>query len=793
MRKLHLLTTGALSLLFCAQALWAQVDSSLFQGLSLEDLQNLQVVSVTRSAQKSSDAPATVRIVTADQIRLRAYQSLLDVLMDQPDYKIETNNDPRWQHDVQVRGVFGMDRFIILLDGVRISSPTNDIIPVMENYPVHLAKQIEIVYGPASAVYGADALSGVINIVTRKAEGNFLTGSAQGGMYNTYIANLSTGAKLGDIANFSLSAQYFYDQQPLLDAIKNFRVGNEGIEDFLRNNRFPTDLGFPQSSTQPLSTSIEFPLSAYALHAALEIGEARNNVRFNFFRNGSFNPSTTANRPNNTVYNRDSFFGHSVTMANAILTEYLTSNLVSTSFVIYSQYDLDNRSNFRNAYTGMNTAYLFSHGRMFKVEELLSWTASNELTLSGGLTYENFFAIPRGHDLQSPYSGKFDEQPIIVNSVGLPGAPNGVPARIFRLSFNNFGGFVNIQYAPIASLIFTLGTRLDNDSRFGWIVSPRLGIVARPSERLTFKALYGQAFLAPSPLSAYDEFGTFFNAGGQTISAFFRLANPNLGPQRIQTFEASARFGLTSEISLTLNGYYNLLNGLFSQVAAVPNGLYEGNPATPSPVDGFYPVPGFRFPVNYIESIVNQGNQTNFGGTLQVDYVRSFSDGARLNLYAALSIIDGEVEVFDPNQGRLTKRQIGGISTVMFRLGGDVVLGKFSISPRLIVANEQRTHPQQGSAFKPEPDPNNPNQIQTTGSRLRQTIPGYALLNITARYEVMPGVSLLVRALNALNQNYRTVNLGAGPDGLAGSAAVEFPEGAPQHPLRVVGGVQVNF
>lgn len=64
--------------------------------------------------------------------------------------------------------------------------------------------------------------------------------------------------------------------------LKIFRVGNEGIEDFLRNNRFPTDLGFPQSSTQPLSTNIEFPLSAYALHATLEIGEPSNNVRLNF-------------------------------------------------------------------------------------------------------------------------------------------------------------------------------------------------------------------------------------------------------------------------------------------------------------------------------------------------------------------------------------------------------------------------------------------------------------------------------------------------------------------------------
>ncbi len=79
----------------------------------------------------------------------------------------------------------------------------------MENYPVHLAKQIEIVYGPASAVYGADALSGVINIVTRKAEGNFITGSAQGGLYNTYIGNLSAGVKINDIASFAVSGTVF--------------------------------------------------------------------------------------------------------------------------------------------------------------------------------------------------------------------------------------------------------------------------------------------------------------------------------------------------------------------------------------------------------------------------------------------------------------------------------------------------------------------------------------------------------------------------------------------------------
>jgi len=138
----------------------------------------------------------------------------------------------------------------------------------------------------------------------------------------------------------------------------------------------------------------------------------------------------------------------------------------------------------------------------------------------------------------------------------------------------------------------------------------------------------------------------------------------------------------------------------------------------------------------------------------------------------------------------LTKREIGGISPFILRLGGDVVWKKFSFSPRVIAVSRQRTHPQQGSSFRPEPDPNNPSQTQTTSSRFRQTVPGYVLLNLTARYEVFDGIALFIKTYNTLNQNYRTINLGAGPQGLAGSAAVEFPEGAPQNPFRLIAGVQ---
>jgi outer membrane cobalamin receptor len=66
-------------------------------------------------------------------------------------------------------GSFRQDYFVILPDGMRISSPTNEPLPVLENFPLYLAKQIEVVYGPGSALYGADDMAGVINIITEKS------------------------------------------------------------------------------------------------------------------------------------------------------------------------------------------------------------------------------------------------------------------------------------------------------------------------------------------------------------------------------------------------------------------------------------------------------------------------------------------------------------------------------------------------------------------------------------------------------------------------------------------------
>lgn len=749
-------------ILLCGGPARAQDEESL-GSKTLEELLNVPVAAASRTTtQQSREAPATVQVVTAEQIRLRGYQSLLDVFQDLPDFKIDSGNDPRWMHDVTIRGVFGMDKFIILIDGIRASSPTNDIIPVMENYPVNFAKQIEIVYGPASALYGADALSGVVNIITKRAEE--LEGrtelSVSGGTHRTFTGNATMGKKLGKTVDLTVAGQYCYDRQP--DLARYYPEDFAGGREALRTGTFNTVFG-PMTPRAPVIPEAVTPLSAYSVHAALGVGK----LRLAFFRNHSRNPTSVANNPNNNLYNQSVFIGHSVTVLSGTYTKDF-ERARGISIVTGSRYDLDPESNFRNVFTGMEPAYLFSYGWMLKSEQLLSWTLDEHLTLGGGATYERFFSIPRGHDLQNPVYDREDPTEAILGS-RYPLNPEGIPADFPKVRYSNYGGFVQAQYKPEESVALTLGGRFDHNTRFGSTFNPRLGVVWRPRPKLTVKALYGSAFLAPSPLAAFDQFGTFisFDQGLTYQSFFFRLPNPDLKAQKARTVELGVRAQVRDDLSLSATGHYSRLSGLFRQVNDAEFGNRYG---------GRYK----GWPVGFIETVINQGAQKNYGGSLQADYLKAFAGGKRVAAYAALSLIDGRVDPDD--DGPMGEVETGGIAPVIFRTGGEVAWGKFSASPRLVLVGRQRTHPVAVAAFSPS-DP-----------RKRQTLDGYPLVNLALTYQVGSSASVFAKATNLLDVRYRTVNLGAAPEtGAQGSAQVEFAKGAPQNPLRVNAGVRVWF
>jgi len=139
--------------------------------MSLEQLGQLSVYSASKREQGVKDAPSSVTVITADEIQRYGYRTLAEILETVRGFYV--TND-RYQSYVGVRG-FGRlgdwnSRILLLVDGHRINDNVLGQAFIGLEFPVDidLIQRIEIIRGPSSSLYGAEAFFGVINVITRK-------------------------------------------------------------------------------------------------------------------------------------------------------------------------------------------------------------------------------------------------------------------------------------------------------------------------------------------------------------------------------------------------------------------------------------------------------------------------------------------------------------------------------------------------------------------------------------------------------------------------------------------------
>jgi len=130
-----------------------------------------QVASVSKTSESLREAPASVMVVTADEIQRRGYLDLEQLLHDLPGFDVTRANGSTYSW-VEQRGYISSnnDRLILLIDGVEQGDLSNNTVYLSRQYPLSNIERVEIIYGPASTMYGANAYTGVISIVTRQAE-----------------------------------------------------------------------------------------------------------------------------------------------------------------------------------------------------------------------------------------------------------------------------------------------------------------------------------------------------------------------------------------------------------------------------------------------------------------------------------------------------------------------------------------------------------------------------------------------------------------------------------------------
>ena len=161
-------------------------------------------VTASRSAQPIADLLADVTVIDQDELVRSGAQSLTEVLQRQPGVEITMNGGPGSTSGAFLRGA-NRGQTLVLIDGLRVGSSSVGATS-LEAIPLDQIERVEILRGPASSLYGADAIGGVIQVFTKRAKGDAFAGSASAGYgtYDTRNASATVRGAMGPLA-FSLT------------------------------------------------------------------------------------------------------------------------------------------------------------------------------------------------------------------------------------------------------------------------------------------------------------------------------------------------------------------------------------------------------------------------------------------------------------------------------------------------------------------------------------------------------------------------------------------------------------
>jgi iron complex outermembrane receptor protein len=155
---------------------------------SLEDLMNIDVTSVSKKAQKTSETSAAVFVISAEDIRRSGALNIPDLLRMVPGLDVAQIDGSQWA--ISARGFNGQysNKLLVMIDGRTVYTPVFvGVFWDSQNVPLESIERIEVIRGPGAAVWGSNAVNGVINIITKSA------GETQGGTVDASAGNAITG------------------------------------------------------------------------------------------------------------------------------------------------------------------------------------------------------------------------------------------------------------------------------------------------------------------------------------------------------------------------------------------------------------------------------------------------------------------------------------------------------------------------------------------------------------------------------------------------------------------------
>jgi iron complex outermembrane receptor protein len=445
--------------------------------MTIEQLLEVEVTSTaSKFEQEVTRAPASVTVVTHEEILLHGYRTLAEILGSVRG--LYTTYDRNYTY-VGVRGFARPGdyntRVLLLIDGHRLNEPTYDMAPIGTDFPldVSLIDRVEIIRGPGSSLYGTSAFFAVINVLTRSGA------SHAGRRVDTSVGSLTTG---------QVTASYGH----AFDSGKEMLLAASGY-----GSAGDTQLYYPEYDSPETGNGIAIDADgdrAASVFASVALGSVR--VSGGFLDRQKHIPTAAW----------DSVFGDrrartedTRAYADATYTGPMFSGWTSVARAGLNFYE----------YVGTYPLDFGADGTVVQNDGSHSVQVSGELTLNRRWRQHAFTV---GGEVRRTIQDSQWVQDV------------GPRWTAHQLSSTPLGVYAQDEVTIRPWMLVNGGVRLDYDNAFGGSATPRVGVVFLPRRQSALKLLYGRAFRAPNSYELY-----YFDA--------MREQGITLSPETIDTTE----------------------------------------------------------------------------------------------------------------------------------------------------------------------------------------------------------------------------------------------------------------
>lgn len=497
--------------------------SSIYQ-LTLAELLEVDVVSIATGSKKSlSRAPSVASVITAEDIKRLGARTLSEVLSNVPGLYVSFSAQISAAKYI-VRGIATLDnpQILVLVDGTPISSVIrSDRHVVWGQFPLQSISRIEVIRGPGSALYGADAFAGVINVITKGIDtiGKPHMG-ARFGSFNTQDVWASSGFEVGDLT-MSFSGEYTTtdghkaiiesDAQSNLDPALSLAPG-------------PVNLGFR-------NFNLRFDLNYHDVNFKLGFHDVDNL--------GTGKGGTSALDP----------IGKLGGEKLQITLDYQKQ----INKLWHSKFKL---SHYRSNQRVEELLVFFPPGALAGFEDGFigspQWAETNDI-IQSRFSYSGFsdqtITLGGGYRVEDLYETR-DTNNFSVSPGELVDVADSDYIFIEENKRDSYFAYLQDEYQLAKDWELTGGIRFDHYSDFGSTTNPRLALVWATKDNLSTKFLYGRAFRKPG----FNELIAKSNP--------LALGNNQLKPETIDTFETALSYQVNHQVQIDLNLYHFAIDRL---------------------------------------------------------------------------------------------------------------------------------------------------------------------------------------------------------------------------------------